>query len=168
MPASKSLERLLRVFEIQEETRKRDLEEAQGKLARMEDSLATTCEKVDRGRVLLTAALQSSKLDDRLAGQLEIDSGELRKAFLQKSIGEMSMVVEQARTGYLDKRVERKQVEALLETAERLASAEGVRKAQQSLDDWFLNHPKSEQRDENSIEVHERARQKHRIKSTKL
>ena len=157
MPDAKSLQRLLRVFEIQEETRKRDLAEAQTSLARMEDALTSASEKVDRGRKLLASALQSNELHNRVAGQVEIESGELCKAFLQKKVDEMSIVVEHARTGYLDKRVERQQVETLVETAEGLAAAEEVRKAQQSLDDWFLNHPRNDQHEGVFIDSEEQA-----------
>lgn len=165
MPVTKSLERLLRVFEIQEETRKRDLGEAQARLAKMEEALTTAGQKVDRGRMLLASALQLNELHNRVAGQVEIESGELHKAFLQKNVDEMSIIVEQARTGYLDKRVERQQVETLVETAERLAAAEEVRKAQQSLDDWFLNHPRNDQREDVSIDSEEQARRTDRIKT---
>ena len=153
MPVSKSLERLLRVFEIQEETRRRDLAEAQTMLARMGDALTSAGEKAYRGRELLATGLQSNDLNDRVAGHLEIESGELLKAFLQKNVGEMSIIVEQARTGYLDKRVERQQVEELVKAAETLAEIEGDRKIQQSLDDWFLTHPRNERRDDVSNEA---------------
>ena len=152
MPVSKSLERLLRVFEIQEDTRKRDLAEAQTTLARMEDALTAASEKASRGRKLLASALQSNDVNNRVAGQAEIESGELRKTFLQKNVEDMLIIVEQARAGYFDMRVERQQVEALVKAAEMVARVEGDRRAQQSLDDWFLTHPKREHRDDVSIE----------------
>ena len=168
MPVSKSLERLLRVFEIQEETRKRDLAGAQTALSRMEDALTTAGEKASRGRKLLASALQSNDVNNRVAGQVEIESGELRSTFLKKSVQDMSIIVEEARGGYLEKRVERRQVEALVKAAETLAEIEEDRRAQQTLDDWFLTRPKNEQRDDVSSESGRRARRTDSNKPRKL
>ncbi len=157
MPVSKSLERLLRVFEIQEEMRRRDLAEAQAMLAKLEDAVTAAGEKASRGRKVLASALQSNDVNNRVAGQVEIESVELLRTFLQKNVEDTSIILERARAGFLGKRVERQQLEALVKAAETLAQVEADRKAQQSLDDWFRTHPKREPRDEVSIEQRGRA-----------
>ena len=138
MSVSKSLERLLHVREIQEELRKRDLAAAAINLARLERADASAAERVIRGRKLLFSALDANDLCERLVGQAEIEWGELRQALLKNRVENMKSLAEEIRADVIDKRLERQQVETVVEAAEAQVEIEMGRKTQQSLDDWFL------------------------------
>ncbi len=138
MAVSKTVRRLLRVLDLEEESRRRELESAQAELTLLDAALRAAGEREREGRLLFTAGVRSEDLRDRLSGQTEIHAGRRRGAVLQQHIQQFMLVVNEFRAAFLEKRVERKQAETLVKAAEARESVEEDRRAQQSLDEWYL------------------------------
>jgi hypothetical protein len=138
MAVSRQVRRLLRVLDLEEEMRRRDLTSAQAELALFDTAMRTAAERERYGRLLFTAALHNEDLRDRLAGQAETHAGRHRRVILQQFIEQTSRVVEELREKLLEKRVERKQAETLVVAAEANESLDQRRRSQQSLDAWYL------------------------------
>jgi hypothetical protein len=138
MGVSTAMRRLLRVLDMEEALRRRELESAQGELTQLELALRASSERQRNGRRLIASAVHSDDLRDRLAGKEEVQAGERSGAIFEQRIHRSSLLVEDLRTALLDKRVERKQAEALIKAAEAGEAIEAERRMQQSLDDWYL------------------------------
>jgi hypothetical protein len=147
MVVSKIVRRLLRVLDLEEELRRRELESAQAELALLDTALRTAGERERDGRLLFTAAVQSEDLRDRLAGQAEVLAGRRRGVVLQQFIKQSSRAEEELRAALLEKRVERKQAETLVQAAQARESLEEGRRTQQSLDCWYLMRPSGDRSD---------------------
>jgi hypothetical protein len=138
MAAAKSLERLLRIFGLEEELHHRDLESAQREQASIARALDGAREQERRGRRLTIHGVECDELPDRLAGIEEVQAGKRRAMELELRMAQISQRVEELRVAYLEKRVERRQAETLVNNANEREAVEADRKAQQSLDDWYL------------------------------
>ncbi len=137
MPVSRTLSRLLRVRELEEEQRRLALESAQLELLRLEAALAATGERDRQGRALVTASARSGNLPDRLAGLEESRASTRHLKALEPRIANSAEVVEERREDFLEKRIERRQVETLIEESEAREEVDAGRRGQQSLDAWF-------------------------------
>lgn len=157
MAVSKTVRRLLHVLELEEGSRRRELEASQSELAQLEGALTAASKQGIEGRLLFASGVRSDDLSDRLAGQAEIDAGRRCGEVLQQCIQESTQVVESLRTAFIEKRVERKQAETLVKAAEARVSLEEDRRTQQSLDTWFLMRP-SEERSDAKHDQHEAAK----------
>jgi len=165
MAVSRTLRRLLRVVNIQEDQSRLALESAVAELRRLERSLAATGDRARSGRQLVVSSARSGELPDRLAGLEETRAAKRRAAALAPRIAAAELDVASLREAYLAKRVERRQAETLIrETEARDAVIEG-RHSQQSLDDWYLNRLHAARRavkpekSNNSIDVPKISRQ---------
>ena len=138
MAVSKSVRRLLRVLDLEEESRRRELESAQAEQARLDVALTSATQRERDGRVLFADGVRREDADNRWMGLKEVDAGRRCGAVLQQSIQQSMHAVEALRTALLEKRVERKQAEALVKAAEARESVEEDRRTQQSLDTWYL------------------------------
>jgi len=152
MAVSKSVRRLLRVLQLEEDMRRRELESAQADLARLDLALIASCERVRDGRILFTSGVQHAELSDRLAGDAEVQAGKRRGAVLQQRIEQSRLLVGELRRAFLEKRVERKQAETLVKVGDAQAALEEGRKTQQSLDSWYLMRPSANKVDSRHIE----------------
>ncbi len=141
MAIANSVRRLRRILDLEEELRRRELESAQSELAQRERALTVCGEREQNGRRWLVAGLQSGDTADRLAGMEEIKTGKRYAAALQPYIDQSAVRVEECRAAFLEKRVERKQAETLVEAAEARETVDANRRAQQWLDDWYLSNP---------------------------
>jgi flagellar export protein FliJ len=137
MPVSRALRRLLRIREIEEEQCRTRLEAASADLHRLQAALAATAERDRRGRQMVAASAHSGELPDRLAGMEETRTAARFAEFLQPRIAEQELVVARLRQEFLQKRVEHRQVETLIEEAQAKDAIEADRRSQQMLDDWF-------------------------------
>lgn len=137
MAISRALSRLLQVRELEEEQRRLALESAQMELHRLETALAAAGERDRQGRALITASARSGDLFDRLAGLEESRASKRHGKALAPRILESEEVVELCREEFLEKRVERRQVETLIEESAAREAVEEGRRGQQSLDMWF-------------------------------
>lgn len=141
MAVPNSVRRLLRVLDLEEELRRRELESAQYERTRREQALTMCGERERSGRRWLVAGLQSGDMADRLAGMEEIQTGKRCAAALKPHIDQSAVRVEECRAAFLEKRVERKQAETVVDAAEARETVAANRRAQQWLDDWCLSNP---------------------------
>ena len=138
MAVSKSVRRLLHVLDLEEESRRREFESAQAKLAGLNEALAAANQRERHGRLLFANGVQREELCDRCAGQEEVHAGRRTGAFLQQHIQQSMLDVDVLRVAFLKKRVERKQVQTVVIAAEAREALEETRRNQQSLDAWYL------------------------------
>ena len=139
MAVSAALRRLLRIRELEEDQGRMALETAIGDLNRLMNVQAATAERGQRGRRLVGLSAVTGEFTDRLAGLEETRAAERYALALAPKIANAHEEVANMREDYLDKRVERRQAETLIEEAEARGAADAERKSQQALDDWFRN-----------------------------
>jgi hypothetical protein len=128
---------LLRIRDIEEEQSRLALESALGELHRLEHALALAAEQERRGRRLIAAGVSTGKLPDRLAGLEETLGAGRRTAALAPRIEEAARSVAELRHVFLDKRVERRQAETLIQETEARDAVEAERHNQQAIDDGY-------------------------------
>ncbi len=137
MAVSRALRRLLRIRDLEEEQCRLALESAVGELHRLEQALAETADRNRRGRSLVHASAQTGQLPDRLAGIEESRAADRLVAVLNPRIEAMEAEVTALRQAFIDKRVERRQAETLIQETEAQEAIDAGRRGQQSLDDWY-------------------------------
>lgn len=138
MAVSKTIRRLLRVLDLEEELRRRQLEFAQANLAQLDWALKAAGEREREGRLLFSAGAWDEDLSNRLAGQAEMHAGRRRESVLRQHIEQSKLVVDGLRAAFLEKRVERKQAETFIKRVEARESLEEDRRTQRSLDTGYL------------------------------
>lgn len=139
MAASRTLRRLLRVLEMEEEQAHGALEAALAELHRLETACSAAQERELKGRRLLVASAHTGQWVDRMAGMEEARiarswAGALK---MRKSAAEGEAAA--LREAFLAKRTEKRQAETLIREAEAREALEAGRRSQQLLDEWFLN-----------------------------
>jgi hypothetical protein len=139
MAVSRAMRRLLQVLKIQEEEYRAAMESARAELARLQQALTRSGERERGGRRLVAASASSGEITDRIAGIEETRVAKRVAAALALRIAEWELVVNARQHEFLDKRIERRQTETLIEEAEALENMEAGRRAQKDLDNWFLN-----------------------------
>ncbi len=137
MAVSRSLRRLLRIREPEEEQSRLVLELALSELNRLEHALTATAARERRGRSLVQASAHSGQLPDRLAGLEETRSSLRHAAALGPRIEATGDDVAALRREFLGKRVERRQAETLIQETEAEDAIAAGRRGQQALDDWY-------------------------------
>jgi flagellar biosynthesis chaperone FliJ len=137
MSGSKTLRRLARIRELEEEQSRllleaaaRSREEAVGEL------LAAHQERRD-GRADLVRGVERDDVRDRVTGLVRMETALRRTESLRPRLDQLDRELASQREEYLARRTARRQVETLLSEAELLARQETDRRAQQMLDDWF-------------------------------
>lgn len=153
MPVSRALRRLLHVRAMEEEQYRQTLDSALGELRALQHALNAAHARKRTGRNLLAASLQG-EIADRTAAQVEMQTAIRCADLLVPRIASAESVVFRARQEYLDKRLERRQAQTLIEEGEAQDATESGRRAQQSLDETFgtLHH-----RQEHGIAAHSRS-----------
>ncbi|WP_420239871.1 hypothetical protein ACOBR2_10015 [Telmatobacter bradus] len=146
MAVSRTLKRLQRVLELEEEQCLAAMEAAMAELRRLEQALVTAGERGRQARLLVSASVHTGEFEDRLAGLSESVSSERLQKALQPRIAVAEEEVAESREVYLAKRIERRQAETLIEEAEAREKVERNRKAQASLDEWYLSRKRMEER----------------------
>jgi aspartokinase len=149
MAVSRSLRRLLRIRELEEEQSRLALESAIGELHRLEEALRATAVRSRKGRELVAASAHTGEVTDRLAGIEETRLAERHAEALTPMAAEAELDAAAAREAFLVKRVERRQAETLIRETEARDAIEAGRREQQAMDDWYLNRsePASEKRE---------------------
>jgi hypothetical protein len=132
------MRRLLQVRVIEEEQRQLAVESAIGELKHLQGGMAAAQERERRGRRLVTAGVAADDLIDRLAGLEESTSARRHSSALAARLAGTEQSVALRRRELLAKRVERRQVERLVEDAEDDEAVAVARRAQREMDDWFL------------------------------
>jgi hypothetical protein len=139
MAVSRALRRLLHIRDLEEEQCRLALESATGSLHSLEHALAVAGERGRSGRQLIGASAHSGELPDRLAGLEEVKAAARYSVALAPKISDAELDVAALREEFLEKRVERRQAETLIEETEAQDAIEAGRRSQQNLDDWFGN-----------------------------
>ena len=139
MAVSRTLKRLLRVRELEEEQRRLVLESASSALRRLENTLAVAQERGRQGSRLVTSSAGSGELSDRLAGMEEVKTSERFSKALTPRIQHQEAVVTECREEFMEKRIERRQAETLIEESQAQHDLEAGRRSQQAMDDWYSN-----------------------------
>jgi flagellar biosynthesis chaperone FliJ len=139
MAVSRALRRLLRVLNVELEHCRLALESAIGELARLERAYAATADRARSGRHLVLTSARTGELRDRLAGLEETRAAKRRALALAPRITEAESEVETLRRAFLAKRIECRQAETLIRETEARDAIVAGRRAQQGLDDWYLN-----------------------------
>lgn len=139
MPAPRTLRRLLRVLELEEEQAQGALETALGELRLLLAGRAAALERERRGRRLVGASAASGELTERLAGIEEARAGRRLVEVLKERIAATEREASARREAFLAKRVERRQAETLAREAEAREARETERRTRQSLDEWYLH-----------------------------
>jgi hypothetical protein len=137
MGPSRTLRRLLRIRDLEEEQSRLALESSVGELNRLRDALKANVERERRGRRLIEASARTGELPDRLAGLEEAHMADRLFAVLEPRIAAKEEDVMARRQEFLLKRVERRQAETLIEDAEAQEAIESERRGQQALDNWY-------------------------------
>lgn len=146
MAVSRTLKRLLRVLELEEEQCLGAMEEAMAELRRLENALVVAGERSRQARLMVVNSAYTGAFEDRLAGLTEAEASERLQKALKPHISVAESYVAEVREAYLAKRVERRQAETLIEEAEARDKVENNRKAQASLDEWYLSQPHRRER----------------------
>ena len=154
MAVSRAIRRLLQVLEIQEEGCRAAVELARAELTRLQQALIRSVERERGGRHLVAASAASGEITDRIAGFEETRVAVRIATALAPRIAESALAADLRQREFLDKRIERRQTETLIEEAEALESIEAGRRAQRNLDEWYLSRraPSGEARDEEVLE----------------
>jgi len=139
MAVSRAMLRLLQVLKIQEEECRAAMESARAELSRLQQALTRSVERERGGRRLVAASAATGEIADRIAGIEETRVAKRIATALAPRIAESESAVNLRQHEFLDKRIERRQTETLIEEAEALESVEAGRRAQRDLDDWFLS-----------------------------
>lgn len=135
MAVSKTLLRLLRIRELEEDQRKLALEAELSRLHRLDVALEISNARRQRGRALL----RTGDAEDRLAAVVEIEAADREASVLESHRIEAEREAQRLRTLFLEKRTERRQAEGLIETAQSREETQERQRAQQRLDDWHAS-----------------------------
>jgi aspartokinase len=124
---------------MEEEQCKAALESAMGELSRLERMMCGAQDRARGGRQLIAASARSGELTDRLAGVEELRAAGRHAQALTARIAPAKREAAELREIFLAKRVERRQAETLLREDEARQAVEADRRAQHSVDDWYLS-----------------------------
>ena len=139
MAASRLLERLLKVREMEEEQSWLALESALQQLRLLEHAQAAAKERERAGRRLVEESARSGELTDRIAGLEETRAGGRRATALVPKIAAAGSATAALRREYLQRRTSRRQAETLVEQARARDETTASRRGQRALDDWYLS-----------------------------
>lgn len=152
MAVSRALRRLLRIRDLEEEQHRLALEAALGELHRLEKALAATDARARRGRGLVHASAGADECTDRQASLVEIGAARRHATVLTSRRSAAALEAARLRVEFLEKRVERRQAETLIQESEAREVMEAGRHGQQALDDWYGSRLYREQSEMDSHE----------------
>jgi flagellar export protein FliJ len=136
MAGSRSLRRLCEIRQAEEEQSHVILESAVAELQHLVTALAECRERVNRAQLLIALSMQTGELVNRIAGLEESRSADRMAQTLASKIDAAENEVREKRRKFLDKRIERRQVETVCEAMKARDAVEMNRRNQLLLDDW--------------------------------
>jgi flagellar biosynthesis chaperone FliJ len=136
MAASKMLERLRRIRDLEEEQHRLALESASGQLHELEAARRAAGETERAGRALVGSSAHTGVLADRQGGLVQATAAGRRGALLEHHVARAEAAIQRLRQTFLEKRVERRQAETLISESETRSASESNRRSQRALDDW--------------------------------
>ena len=153
MAISSALLRLLRVRVLEEEQQHLALESALSQLHALEAALGASLLRRRQGEALLALGRESIEPTDRAAAMIEIDAARRRATALRPRIAASQEEANCARQEYLAKRVERRQVQTLIDEARAAESLEASRRSQQFADENFATRRHDRERETEKLET---------------
>jgi flagellar biosynthesis chaperone FliJ len=132
---ARAINRLLRLRQQEEEHARTALESALAELARLVEVQRAAVDRERRGRLLVLGSIHTGELHDRLAGLEEARTARMLWSSMSPMFEAAEEEVENLRALYIAKRVERRQVETLIEAATTKEAYHASRRAQEALDD---------------------------------
>ena len=139
MAGPHNLRRVCDVRKVQERLRRAQMESALARLRLLRNTLMTALESAKHARAMIVSSISSGEQVDRIAALQEITTSERRRKFLQQQIAAAEAEVASMRQEFMSKRIERRQVESLLDAARMRLQIEEKHKIQTALDDWHLS-----------------------------
>jgi flagellar export protein FliJ len=139
MAVSQAMLRLLHIRELEEEQSRAALEQALAELNRLEQAIRNANEHEREGRRLVVQSAKTGQLWERFTGLTESRIAKKQSKLLSSQLGVAADEVAKLREKLVNKRVERRQAETLVEEARAHQAIENARHEQQSLDEWFRN-----------------------------
>lgn len=144
MSVSRPISRLLQVRALEEERRRLELESSLKQLDKLEQRVLEEVQREKRSlRISIEGAAKGSQVN-RIAGLVASRMARDQIGILKQQIGPAAVETEQKREAYLNTRLQRRQVEQIVETARRREAIEERRASQQEMDD--LSRRKRSQR----------------------
>jgi flagellar biosynthesis chaperone FliJ len=137
MAVTSALRRLLRIRDLEEEQSQIALGSALGKLRDLNNARTASLGRGRQGRELIAASVTSGENVDRQAGLIESQAAERQTLMLEPRIAASEEQTALLRQEVLEKRVECRQAETLIEETETRVAIEASRRDQRGLDDWF-------------------------------
>ncbi len=138
MAQSQTLRRVQSIRYAEERQRRAQMESALADLRRLQDAFKFAFERMKQARALVASSVGSGEPIDRIAALQETTAVERRMKILPARIAAAETEVVSIRQEFLSKRIERRQVECLLDEARAREAAEINRKSQFMLDNWHL------------------------------
>jgi flagellar export protein FliJ len=133
---AQTLHRLHGVRQAEESRSRTYLDTALAELHRHKDALTNAIELRSASRALLASSVRSGEPIDRIAAMQALAAANLTLKLLQTRIGLAQKKVDAIRQESLAKRIERRQVESLLDALNAQEKEEERRKIQAALDEW--------------------------------
>ena len=137
MSKQKSLQRLLRIRELEEERKRLGLAAAMSRLDRLASARDAAVHRARDGRSRVARSAISGEVVDRQAGLIEAEAARRRARMLEMQIVQSRQEAAACRQDLLAKRMERRQTETVLQHEEVREKSESDRKSQKSVDDWY-------------------------------
>lgn len=134
---SRTLDRLLAIRQLEERQSRLELESALAEMRRIEKALEFAAERDRGGRCAVMQSAGNGRIDDRLAGLVEIEAAGCHRMALAPRQTQAGQKTAALRVEFLARRVERRQAETLIEEAQVRHAQEADRRGQQGLDDWY-------------------------------
>ena len=160
MLVKRTLNRLLRLRELEEEQSRLELELAVAERNRAQQEIALAAHRQVMGRRNFTAGIVEQNSLARAAGLFESEEARRQRLRLHPQLEAADAEVARQQTEFLLRRTGRRQVETLVENEHGRAEVEAGRRAQQMLDDWY-GRRKTKERPSN-FDTSQHLRGKHR------
>lgn len=139
MAESQNLRRVYNIRKAEERQRNAQMESALAKLRLLQNALTAALKSAKQARALIASSVNTGEQVDRIAALHESRAAEHRRKVFQEKIAAAEVEVASLREEFLVKRIERRQVESLLDAAHARLGVEENRKSQSVLDDWHLS-----------------------------
>ena len=135
--SAKTLRRLTRIRELEEEQSRLALEAAARIREQAAAELMAAHQEQRDGRADLVRGVERNDPRDRQTGLVRMEVATRHVEHLRPQLQQLDNELARQRDEYLARRTARRQVETLLGEAEQRARQEADRRAQQMLDDWY-------------------------------
>lgn len=129
--------RLHRLREAEERQKNAALVSAIQELNRLESAMQSVHDRATSGRAILNEGLNGGEPEDRIAGSEEIAAANRLAGILSARIRQAKENIARTREQFLAVRIQKRQVETLLDLAIARDHVDAQRKSQTALDEWY-------------------------------